>query len=67
MEGSIHGSGVRVAGEGHEWRHVPVGSLVVGAGALEVEFIKLRHLFARNFNDGHFFLDRFDDKHSNFR
>ena len=39
MEGSIHGSGVRVAGEGHEWRHVPVGSLVVGAGALEVEVI----------------------------
>ena len=39
MEGSIRGSGVRVAGEGHEWRHMPVGSLVVGAGALEVEFI----------------------------
>ena len=55
MEGSIRGSGVRVAGEGHEWRHMPVGSLVVGAGALEVEFIKLRHLFARNFNDGQFF------------
>ena len=39
MEGSIHGSGVRVAGEGHEWRHMPVGSLVVGAGALEVEVV----------------------------